>query len=40
MTRAAIRSIPDGTYTAEDFLDDDGVGDAPIRIAVKIRIQG
>jgi N-methylhydantoinase B len=40
MTRNAIRSIPDGTYTAEDFLDDDGVGETPIRIAVKIRIQG
>jgi N-methylhydantoinase B len=40
MTRSAIRSIPDGTYSAEDFLDDDGVGDAPVRIAVKIRIRG
>ena len=40
MTRIAIRSIPDGTYTAEDFLDDDGVGDTPIRIAVEIRIRG
>ncbi len=40
MTRTAIRSIPDGTYTAEDFLDDDGIGNTPIRIAVKIRIRG
>jgi N-methylhydantoinase B len=40
MTRIAIRNIPDGTYAAEDFLDDDGVGDTPIRIAVKIRIRG
>jgi N-methylhydantoinase B len=40
MTRIAIRNIPDGTYSAEDFLDDDGVGDTPIRIAVKIRIRG
>jgi N-methylhydantoinase B len=40
MTRTAIRSIPNGTYAAEDFLDDDGVGDTPIRIAVKIRIRG
>jgi N-methylhydantoinase B len=39
MTRIAIRSIPDGTYAAEDFLDDDGVGSSPIRIAVKIRIR-
>jgi len=40
MTRAAIRSIPDGTYAAEDFLDDDGVGNAPVRVAVEIRIRG
>jgi len=40
MTRIAIRSIPDGTYTAEDFLDDDGVGTTPVRIVVKIRIRG
>ena len=40
MTRLAIRSIPAGTYEAEDFLDDDGVRDRPIRIAVKMRIRG
>jgi len=40
MTRLAIRSIPDGTYEAEDFLDDDGVRDRPIRIAVAMRIRG
>lgn len=40
MTRTAIRNIPDGIYTAEDFLDDDGVGNMPIRIAVKVRIRG
>jgi N-methylhydantoinase B len=40
MTRFAIRAIPDGTYEAEDFLDDDGVRDRPIRIAVTLRIRG
>ena len=40
MTRLAIRAIPDGTYEAEDFLDDDGVRNAPVRIAVTIRIRG
>jgi len=40
MTRLTIRSIPDGTYEAEDFLDDDGVTGKPIRIHVKIRIRG
>jgi N-methylhydantoinase B len=40
MTRHTISSIPDGMYTAEDFLDDDGISDKPIAIRVKIRIQG
>src|SRR6266581_1594817 len=36
MTRLAISNIPDGTYEADDFLDDDGINDAPIVIRVKI----
>jgi len=40
MTRLAIRSIPNGTYSAEDFLDNDGVRDTPVRIAVSISIRG
>lgn len=40
MTRLAIRAIPDGEYEAEDFLDDDGVQDRPIRIAARISIRG
>jgi N-methylhydantoinase B len=40
MTRRAIRAIPDGAYSAEDFLDDDGVRDHAIRIAVRLRIHG
>jgi len=40
MTRHAISLIPDGTYEAEDFLDDDGVTGRPIAIRVKIRIKG
>src|SRR6187551_1241370 len=40
MTRMAIRTIPDGTYAAEDFLDNDGVGETPIRVAVKIHLRG
>jgi N-methylhydantoinase B len=39
MTRLAIRAIPNGVYEAEDFLDDDGVRDRPIRIAVRIEIR-
>ena len=30
------RSIPDGTYEAEDFLDNDGITDKPIAIRVKV----
>jgi N-methylhydantoinase B len=40
LMRRRIRDLPDGTYSAEDFLDDDGFGDEPVRIAVKITISG
>jgi N-methylhydantoinase B len=32
--------LPDGVYEAEDFLDDDGYSDDPVRIAVRIEIKG
>ena len=38
MTRALLDSLPEGEYTAEDFLDSDGITDTPVRIAVTIRI--
>ncbi len=38
--RETLRTIPDGTYGFSDRLDDDGISDAPIRIAVKITIRG
>ena len=38
--RASIRALPNGRYVAEDFLDDDGLGGGPIRIAVEITIDG
>jgi N-methylhydantoinase B len=39
MMRQAIAAIPDGTYRAEDALDDDGINDReiPIRVAIKIK---
>jgi N-methylhydantoinase B len=40
MMRAALREIPDGMYRGEDFLDEDGVNDEPIRITVTIRKRG
>ncbi len=36
MMRAFLATVPPGTYAAEDFLDDDGVTDEPVRIAVRI----
>ena len=35
-----IASIPDGEYTAEDALDDDGVSDAEVKIRVRVTIKG
>ena len=40
MMRRVIRQLPDGSYEAEDYLDDDGYSDDPIRIAVRIKING
>lgn len=40
MMRIALSAIPRGTYRAEDFLDDDGINDRPIRIAATIHILG
>jgi N-methylhydantoinase B len=39
MMTAALRTIPAGTYRAQDFLDDDGVTDLPQRISVTIRVR-
>ena len=38
MMRAFLRTIPPGHYSAEDFLDDDGIDDKPVRIAVSIQV--
>ena len=38
--RAAISTLQDGTYHSEDFLDDDGVVDEPVRIAVSLTVKG
>jgi N-methylhydantoinase B len=40
MTRHSISTIPDGTYEAEDFLDDDGITGRPVGIRVRIRVSG
>jgi len=38
--RKTIKNIPDGEYAFEDFMDNDGITDNPVKIGVKIRIRG
>jgi N-methylhydantoinase B len=40
LMRHTIASIPEGVYEAVDALDDDGVEDGPVRIAVRITVKG
>ena len=40
LMRHAIELIPDGTYYAEDWLDNDGISDEKIPIRVRIAIDG
>ena len=40
LMRANIASLPDGTYSYDDFLDNDGVSDEPLRIALDMTIRG
>ncbi len=38
--RQTLRAVPDGLYSFADHLDDDGISDRPVRIAVKVRVKG
>ena len=40
LDREAIAQIADGTYCREGFLDDDGVGRDPIKVALTLTIKG
>ena len=40
LMRANIAALPDGTYSCDDFLDNDGVTDEPLRIALDLTIAG
>jgi N-methylhydantoinase B len=40
LMRANIEALPDGTYSFDDFLDNDGVTDAPLRIALDLTVRG
>ncbi|MHA1547693.1 MAG: hydantoinase B/oxoprolinase family protein [Alphaproteobacteria bacterium] len=37
---ANISELPDGTYSAEDFLDNDGIVDEPLKIALDLSVIG
>jgi N-methylhydantoinase B len=39
LMRAFLNKVPHGRYEAEDFLDDDGAGSGPVRIAVALTFQ-
>jgi N-methylhydantoinase B len=40
MLESVLRSMPDGEFTAEDQMDDDGFGDQPVPIRVRVVIRG
>ena len=39
-TRAEVRTLPAGTFTAEGCLDDDGVSGEPVRFKVRVDVMG
>jgi N-methylhydantoinase B len=39
LMRERIASLPDGTYRCDDFLDNDGIVDEPLRIALDLTIE-
>jgi len=40
LMRAELRDLPDGTWSATDYLDNDGITDMPLPICVTLRIKG
>lgn len=38
--RETIKSIPDGIYDFEDYMDNDGITETPVKIHVEITIRG
>lgn len=40
LMRACLADLPDGTYSAEDWLDNDGIVDVPLKIALDIVKKG
>ncbi|MGA8621660.1 MAG: hydantoinase B/oxoprolinase family protein [Candidatus Sulfotelmatobacter sp.] len=39
LMRAFLQRVPAGTYRAEDFLDNDGITDKPVTIAVTVSVR-
>lgn len=40
LEREAVAAVPDGTYTAEGSLDDDGLRNGPIPVHVRVEVDG
>jgi len=40
LMRSNIAALPDGSYSYDDFLDNDGITDQPLRIALDLTISG
>lgn len=41
LARSVVASMPDGTYVAETFLDDDGISpDVPLRVKATVTVEG
>jgi N-methylhydantoinase B len=40
ISREAIAEIPDGTYRCVDYLDNNGIGDEPVRVDCAVTIDG
>ncbi|MGH1360531.1 MAG: hydantoinase B/oxoprolinase family protein [Burkholderiaceae bacterium] len=38
LMQANILKLPEGEYACEDFLDNDGISDVPLRISVRIQV--
>ena len=38
--RRSVEEIPDGTYTADGYLDNDGVTEAPVYVKVTVTVHG
>jgi N-methylhydantoinase B len=40
LARAEIERWPDGEFSFEDFIDDDGLGNGPLRLSLTVKIAG